>query len=102
MASFFGIAAAFWGVLMAVAPVLQIRRMIIRRSSNDLSLGYFGILLPGFGLWVCYGWTRGDWPLVVPNVIALTVGVVTIVLGLLLRRRETEHRRTAPDGHTRS
>jgi MtN3 and saliva related transmembrane protein len=89
MATFLGIAAATWGVVMAIAPILQIRLMIIRRSSGDLSLGYFGVLLPGFALWIGYGWTRGDWALVVPNTFALTVGVITVAVALLLRRRTT-------------
>ena len=72
---------------MALAPALQIRRMIVRRSSADLSLGYFGVLLPGFALWVGYGIARHDWPLVVPNTIALTVGIVTVVVGIVVRRR---------------
>jgi uncharacterized protein with PQ loop repeat len=87
MSSFLGIAAATWGVVMAIAPVLQIRRMIVRRSSEDLSLGYFAVLLPGFALWIAYGWTRADWPLVVPNALALTVGVVTVIMGRLYRRQ---------------
>ncbi|MEU4428346.1 SemiSWEET family transporter [Actinoplanes sp. NPDC024001] len=82
-----GIAAAVWGVVMALAPVLQIHRMIKRRSSADISLGYFGLLLPGFGLWIGYGWTRADWPLVVPNILAFTVSTTTLVIGLALRRR---------------
>ena len=97
MASCLGIAAATWGVVMAVAPVLQIRRMLIRRSSDDLSLGYFAVLLPGFGLWVGYGWVRADWPLVVPNVLALIVGVVTVVVGLLLRRQGRPRRQDESD-----
>jgi uncharacterized protein with PQ loop repeat len=87
MATVLGIAAAAWGVVMALAPILQIRRMIIRRSSADLSLGYFGVLLPGFALWVGYGLTRSDWPLVIPNTIALTVGAATVVAGIVMRRR---------------
>jgi uncharacterized protein with PQ loop repeat len=87
MASVLGIAAAVWGVVMALAPVLQIRRMLGRRSSADVSLGYFGVLLPGFALWVGYGLARGDWPLVIPNTIALTVGTVTVVAGIVVRRR---------------
>jgi MtN3 and saliva related transmembrane protein len=77
---------------MAVAPLLQIRRMVVRRSSEDLSLGYFAVLLPGFALWVAYGWAGADWPLVVPNAVALTVGISTVVVGLRLRRRERERR----------
>jgi uncharacterized protein with PQ loop repeat len=96
MASVLGIAAATWGVLMAVAPALQIRRMIIRRSSADLSLGYFAILLPGFALWVGYGLARGDWPIVVPNAIAFTVGAVTVVAAIVLRHRTEPSARRAP------
>jgi uncharacterized protein with PQ loop repeat len=88
LASSLGIAAATWGMVMAVAPVLQIRRMVIRRSSDDLSLGYFAVLLPGFALWVGYGWARADWPLVVPNAVALIVGVVTVVVGRLFRGQD--------------
>jgi MtN3 and saliva related transmembrane protein len=88
MATVLGIAAAAWGVVMALAPILQIRRMIIRRSAADLSLGYFGVLLPGFALWIGYGLTRGDWPLVIPNTIALTVGAATVVTGIAVRRRQ--------------
>jgi uncharacterized protein with PQ loop repeat len=85
MGSFLGIAAATWGVVMAVAPLLQVRRMVTRRSSDDLSLGYFAVLLPGFALWVGYGWAGADWPLVVPNALALAVGVATVIVGRLLR-----------------
>jgi uncharacterized protein with PQ loop repeat len=89
MASALGIAAAVWGIVMALAPLLQIRRIIVRRSAADLSLGYFGVLLPGFALWAGYGLARGDWPLVIPNVIAFTVGAVTVAVGLVVRRRHS-------------
>lgn len=82
-----GMAAGTWGVAMAVAPILQIRRMIARRSSEDLSLGYFAVLLPGFVLWLAYGLARRDWALVVPNLVALAVGVTTVTVALLIRRR---------------
>jgi uncharacterized protein with PQ loop repeat len=47
--------AATYGVLMGVSPVLQIRRMVVRKSSSDVSVGYFGILTGGFVLWLLYG-----------------------------------------------
>jgi uncharacterized protein with PQ loop repeat len=83
-----GVVASLWGVVMALAPVLQIHRMIKKRSSADVSLGYFGLLLPGFALWIAYGWTRSDWPLVVPNILAFTVSTVTLTIGLVLRKRD--------------
>jgi MtN3 and saliva related transmembrane protein len=86
MVTVLGVLAALFGLVMALAPVLQIRRMWQRRSSDDVSVGFFAVLLPGFALWVAYGTAREDWFLVVPNVIGLLVGCTTIVIATLLRR----------------
>jgi len=80
------VAAAAWGVLMGVSPVLQIRRMLRQRSSRDVSVGYFSILLVGFGLWISYGIASRDVALIVPNTVALLIGVSTIAIALRLRR----------------
>ena len=79
------VAAAAWGVLMGVSPVLQIRRMVRRRSSRDVSIGYFSILLVGFGLWISYGIASRNLALIVPNTVALLIGVSTIAIALRLR-----------------
>jgi hypothetical protein len=42
-----GLAAASWAVLMALSPILQIREIIRRRSSEGISIGYFAVLLVG-------------------------------------------------------
>ncbi|WP_117210482.1 SemiSWEET family sugar transporter [Allorhizocola rhizosphaerae] len=99
MVTVLAILAAVWGVFMALAPVLQIRRMLRTRSSEDLSLGYFGILLPGFGLWLGYGVARADWALIVPNIVAITVTVLTIAVALVLRRRVRGESRPGPSAH---
>jgi MtN3 and saliva related transmembrane protein len=80
------VAAAAWGVLMGVSPVLQIRRMLRQRSSRDLSVGYFTILLVGFGLWIGYGIASRSLALIVPNTVALLVGVSTVAIALRLRK----------------
>lgn len=69
---------------MAVAPLLQVRRMLARRSSADVSVGYLAILLPGFALWVEYGRASGDLALVAPNVVAFLVGAATIMVAVRL------------------
>lgn len=96
-----GPAAGAWGVVMAVAPSLQIRTMLRTRSAEDVSLGYFGLLIPGFLLWVAYGLSRQDWPLVVPNSVATCVALVTIAIAVQLKRnpeaRLTRGRPGEPD-----
>jgi len=86
VASVLAISASAWGVLMGLSPVLQIRRMLRERSSREVSLGYFSILLAGFLLWISYGIAAGNLWLVVPNSIALLVGLTLVAIALRLRR----------------
>ncbi|HUF06999.1 MAG TPA: SemiSWEET family transporter [Candidatus Binatia bacterium] len=77
--------AASWGVLMAVAPMLQIRRMLERRSSADVSLAYLGVLQVGFTLWVAYGISLANLALIIPNSVAFLVGVATVIVAVRYR-----------------
>jgi MtN3 and saliva related transmembrane protein len=79
------ISAAAWGVLMAISPGLQIRKMLHHRSSREVSIFYFWVLLVGFTLWVAYGLTIDNWFLIVPNAVAFTVCVTTIAVALRFR-----------------
>jgi MtN3 and saliva related transmembrane protein len=80
-------AAAAWGVLMGISPVLQIRRMLRQRSSSNVSIGYFSVLLVGFLLWICYGIAAGNLALIVPNAVALLIGASTVAVAVQLGRR---------------
>jgi MtN3 and saliva related transmembrane protein len=80
MATALGIAAASWAVLMGLSPILQIREILRRRSSEGVSVGYFAILLVGFALWIAYGVASHDVPLIVPNCVALAVTACTITI----------------------
>lgn len=72
--------AGSWGVLMAISPALQIRRILERRSSDDVSLRYYGVLLVGFTLWVAYGWSIANPALIVSNSVAFFVGSATVLI----------------------
>jgi MtN3 and saliva related transmembrane protein len=77
-----GIAAASWAIVMGLAPILQIREIRQRDSSEGIALGYFVVLLVGFGLWVSYGLATHDIALVVPNCVAFLVMGCTIMVAL--------------------
>jgi uncharacterized protein with PQ loop repeat len=79
------IVATTAGVIMAASPVLQIRRMLVTRSSEDLSLAYMGVLLFGFVAWISYGISLGNYALIISNTVALVVTVTTIAVALRLR-----------------
>ena len=80
------VAASSWAVLMGIAPVLQIRRMLRERSSRDVSIAYFAILLVGFLLWIGYGAAARLPALIIPNIVAVLVGAAVIAVALRLRR----------------
>lgn len=83
-------AAASWGVLMGLSPLLQIRRMLTERSSRDVSVGYFAVLLVGFVLWIAYGVASRTVALVVPNAVAVVITVATIAVAVRLRAPHTD------------
>ena len=80
------VAAASCGIAMGLSPLLQLRRVTVRRSFADVSLAYLGVLLVGFVLWLSYGVALGNVPLIVSNVVALATNVVTIATVLRFRR----------------
>ncbi|GLH78424.1 hypothetical protein SSBR45G_33330 [Bradyrhizobium sp. SSBR45G] len=53
------------------------------RSTTDISTGMFVLLTTGNAMWLLYGALISDVPLVVAN--AITLGLVTAILGLKLR-----------------
>jgi MtN3 and saliva related transmembrane protein len=84
--SVLAVTASSWGVLMGISPLLQIRRMLHERSSREVSLGYYAILMAGFLLWISYGIAAQNLVLIIPNTVALLVGLTLIAVALRLRR----------------
>jgi uncharacterized protein with PQ loop repeat len=80
-----GATAASWAILMAISPALQIRKILRHRSSREVSIGYFWILVVGFALWIAYGVVIDNWFLILPNAVALTVSAATIAVALRYR-----------------
>ncbi|HEY3335377.1 MAG TPA: SemiSWEET family transporter [Candidatus Limnocylindrales bacterium] len=78
--------ATIAGVLMAMAPFLQIRRMRRTRSSNDVSLLYLSMLAGGFVVWLAYGISLGNWAMIISNTASLVFMGITILVALTYRR----------------
>ena len=78
--------ATIAGVLMAMSPFLQIRRMRRTRSSNDVSLLYLSMLAGGFIVWLGYGISLNNWAMMISNTASLVFMLVTIMVALTYRR----------------
>lgn len=58
-------------VLTTVAFVPQVVKTWRTRSTTDISLGMFSILVAGVAAWLIYGLLIGDIPLVLANAVTL-------------------------------
>jgi MtN3 and saliva related transmembrane protein len=66
-----GVATTAWGVVMSVAPILQIRRIRSAGTSAGVSRVHLLVLLVGFALWLAYGIAVDLLPLVITNAVSL-------------------------------
>jgi MtN3 and saliva related transmembrane protein len=85
-----GVLAASWGVIMALSPVIQIRRMVRLQSSRDVSIGYLLVIVVGFTVWFSYGVAIRNAAIIVANGLAFIVGVATVAVALRFRMREAD------------
>lgn len=72
--------ASSYGILMAISPALQIRKILQHRSSHGVSAGYQMVLLVGFVLWLAYGVASDNWAIIIPNTVAMVVSALTIAV----------------------
>jgi MtN3 and saliva related transmembrane protein len=69
--------------LTTIAFVPQVVKTWRTRSTHDISLGMFAILVAGMTAWLVYGAMIGDLPLVLAN--AVTLGLAGTILIFKIR-----------------
>jgi MtN3 and saliva related transmembrane protein len=79
-----------FGVVMGIAPLLQVLRVVRRGSSDDVAAGPLAIAAIGTALWLSYGLAAGDTALVIANIVATSVN--TVALATVLRFRSSRRR----------
>ena len=75
-----GTAAAAYGVLAALAVLLQARQMLARRTSCDVSGRFFACYAGGYALWLAYGLSSGNVPLIVVDAAGLPCSGLTLAV----------------------
>jgi uncharacterized protein with PQ loop repeat len=80
-----GLAATGYGVFAALTALLQTRQMLRRRASCDISARFFAAYTGGYAIWLLYGLSVGDVPLIVVDVAGLLCGGSTLAVALSLR-----------------
>ncbi len=68
------------GIGMALAPLLQVRRILVRRHAGDISQMFMWVIVVGAACWTAYGLVKPDWYLAVPNLVAVFTNLGTVLL----------------------
>ena len=76
------------GICTTVAVIPQIKKAWKTKKVEDVSPGMFSILILGVFLWVIYGITQKDIPIIATNGVSL--GLNSVMLYLMIRYRKNE------------
>jgi uncharacterized protein with PQ loop repeat len=84
-----GLLASISGVVMALSPLLQARRVVAIRDSSEVSQAFVCVLIGNACVWILHGVATADAVLVVPNLV--TIGAAGATLAIVRRYRGGEH-----------
>ena len=77
--------ATLYGVAAALSVLLQARQMLARGGSCDVSARFLAMYVGGYAIWLLYGLSLGNVPIVVVDALGLVCGAVTLAIALRLR-----------------
>ena len=80
---YIGIAA---GVLTSIALLPQLIKIIRTKKVDDLSWLTMLFLVTGLGIWVWYGVTKSDLPIIITNSVSITINLLIIIFSLKFRK----------------
>jgi len=77
--------ATVYGMVSALAALLQARQLLERRRSCDVSALLFGVYLGGYVVWLAYGLSIESAPIVTVNAVGLVSVASVLVIALSVR-----------------
>jgi uncharacterized protein with PQ loop repeat len=86
LVSTLGASATAYSVAAGTTLLLQMRTMIRRGSSGDVSVAFLAATNGGYLVWLLYGLGIGSFPLVVSDAVGLVCGIAALVAAVRLRR----------------
>ena len=81
------ILASIFGPLLALAYFPQVYKIWKRKSAEDISLTMFGIAFPCLMIWLLYGLSINNFPIIASNIIAVIGAGMIIVLYFVYKKR---------------
>ncbi len=85
MSGVVGGAAMLYGVGGALSVLLQARQMLARGGSCDVSARFLAVYVGGYAIWLLYGFSLGNFTIVLVHALGLVCGALTLAIALRLR-----------------
>jgi uncharacterized protein with PQ loop repeat len=80
-----GVFATVYGVVAALAVLLQARQMLVRGASCDVSARFLAVYVGGYVVWLLYGLSLASLPIILVDAVGMACGAVTLAIALRLR-----------------
>lgn len=84
-------------LLTTLAFVPQAWLTLRTRRVEGISLAMYATFTGGVALWLAYGWRLGAWPIIVANVVTLTLALLILGIKLAVDRERRREQAAAPD-----
>ncbi len=84
------IIGAFAGLLTAVSMLPQVIKTLKEKKAEDVSLLMLIVLMSGLILWIWYGLSKNDYPIIITNSVSLTINIIMIYLRYKYRDKGSE------------
>ena len=94
-----GLAASTLGLVLAVSPLLQARRIHICKASTDVSLPFWLIVTAGNLMWALYAASISDLYLFIPNAVCVATSTFTVALVCRYRTHDHDQGTVQKHGH---
>lgn len=66
------------GFLTTASLLPQVIKVIRTKDTKSLSLLMYFIFIIGISLWIVYGFSKDDYPLIFSNIVTLSFGVIIL------------------------
>ncbi len=81
LVNLFSVLASLVGILMSLSHFLQAWRIFKRKSADDVSFSFYGLMFGGSFIWLIYGILIHDIPLILSFFIAIfATGFVLLLM----------------------
>ncbi|MCK4634566.1 MAG: hypothetical protein KAT37_01710 [Candidatus Aenigmarchaeota archaeon] len=89
-AEILALVATIFGILMSAAHFPQALKMYRRKSSADISLLTYSLFFLGVCVWLLYGISISNMPLIASNFVAVVGTILVIIVYFKYRKKEVK------------